>query len=348
MLKLNPEFRSLKIEVRQPIYNRSAYSVTLESFESINFYWLKPKVPLKWDCIFVLPPWLEVWWRELGSIAELHLCAIKENDTIIGVAPLFFKDKEACLMGGSDVCDCLDFVISPGNERNFFNTLLDHLRQKGISLLSLAPLRDDSAVFAHLLGVAEERRYKVSCTSEDVSLEMDLPLTWEEYLGVLNRKQRHEVRRKLRRLGERGRINYRVIEDSKNVWDAMDLFLKFFRESKKDKDIFMTTKRESFFRSLARSMAGSGLLRIGLLELDEKPISATMCFDYNDTVYLYNNGYDPQYSSLSVGLISKILCIKDSIERGRKKFDFLKGAEEYKYRLGGKEIPLHGCRIVLG
>ncbi len=70
-----------------------------------------------------------------------------------------------------------------------------------------------------------------------------------------------------------------------------------------------------------------------------------MCFDYNNTVFLYNNGYDPQYSFLSVGLISKALCIKASIERGRGKFDFLKGAEEYKYRLGGKEVNLYSCQI---
>ena len=332
------------MDMRAP---KSAYRVTSESFENIAVYWQKPQTPLKWDCIFVLPPWLEVWWREFGSVAELYLCAIKKNDTIIGVAPLFFKDKEACLMGSVDVCDCLDFVISPGNERNFFNTLFDHLRQKGINLLSLAPVRSDSSVLAHLFGAAEERRFKVSCTPEDVSLEMDLPHTWEEYLAILNRKQRHEVRRKLRRLGERGRIDYRVIENSKDVQDAMDLFLKFFRESKKDKGIFMTANRESFFRSLACAMARVGLLKIGLLEIDEKPISATMCFDYNDTVYLYNNGYNPQYRELSVGLISKILCIKDSIERGRRKFDFLKGAEKYKYHLGGKEILLQGCQIVL-
>jgi hypothetical protein len=62
-------------------------------------------------------------------------------------------------------------------------------------------------------------------------------------------------------------------------------------------------------------------------------------------VFLYNNGYDPKYSFLSVGLISKVLCIKDSVERGRGKFDFLKRTEEYKHRLGGKEIPFYGCQI---
>ena len=110
---------------------------------------------------------------------------------------------------------------------------------------------------------------------EDVSLELDLHPTWEEYLGILNRKQRHEVRRKLRRLWETGEVNYRIIEDSEAVPDAIDLFLKLFRESNKDKEIFMTANRESFYRSPAKAMAQVR-----------------------------------QYSSLSIGLISEILCIK--------------------------------------
>ena len=181
---------------------------------------------------------------------------------------------------------------------------------------------------------------------EDISLELDLPPTWQEYLRTLTQKQRHEVRRKLRRLWEAGDVNYRMVEDSESALTVhCDLFLRLFRESRQDKAIFLTARMESFFTSLVKAMAQAGLLRLGILELNALPVAAVMCFDYNNTVFLYNNGYDPQYSFLSVGLISKVLCIKDSIERGRGKFDFLKGAEEYKHRLGGKEITLYGCQI---
>jgi hypothetical protein len=48
-----------------------------------------------------------------------------------------------------------------------------------------------------------------------------------------------------------------------------------------------------------------------------------------------------------VGIISKVRCIQDSIEKKKKLFDFLKGNEPYKYYLGGQEIPLYFCRIDL-
>ena len=94
-------------------------------------------------------------------------------------------------------------------------------------------------------------------------------------------------------------------------------------------------------------MTEAGLLKFGILELGKLPVAMTIYFDYHDCVYLYNSGYDPRYSSLSVGLLAKILGIKDSIQRGKKKFDFLKGGEPYKYHLGGREIPLYSCQITI-
>jgi len=161
----------------------------------------------------------------------------------------------------------------------------------------------------------------------------------------LTQKQRHEVNRKLRRLGEAGVVNYRVVEDNDLILDSIDLFLRLFRQSREDKAIFLTNQIESFFRSLIEATARPGLLRFGILELNASPVAVVMYFDYNNSVFLYNNGYDPRHSSLNVGLISKVLCLKDSIERGRSKFDFLKGAEEYKHRLGGKKITLYRCEI---
>ncbi len=323
------------------------HRVTLESFESLISYWLEPRYPLRWDCIFVLPTWLEIWWKEFGAPGDLYLCAVREGGAVIGIAPLLLRDGEAFLIGSDDVCDYLDFVVAPGREHDFFNILLDHLTGKGLRLLNLRPLRPNSTVFTHLVDIARARGYKVSCEEEDVSLELDLPPTWDQYLGMLNQKQRHEVRRKLRRMREAGEVNYRTIEDARDVPDALDIFLELFRKGRAEKVFYMTAQRESFFRSLAKAMAQAKLLRFGILELEALPIAVVMCFDYNSRVYLYNSGYDAQYGSLSVGVISKILSIKESIERGRATFDFLKGAEDYKYRLGGKEIPLHGCQIVL-
>lgn len=322
-----------------------SFVVTEESFNSLHGYWKDSRLDLNWGTIFVLPLFLEVWWQVFGADARLYIRAVRQNGKIIGIAPLMVRDKTARIIGSANVCDYLDFVTGSGTERDFSAALLDNV-EGGIHKLDLVQLRQDSAAMAHLLPAARERKRPVFCHPEDVSLEMDLPSSWDEYLAGLRPKQRHEVERKLRRLSQAGATRYHSL-DAADVDKAMDIFIRLFRDSRTEKDAFMTGQMESFFRLLADSMAKAGLLGLGFLEMDGLPAAAVMYFDYQDCIYLYNSGYDRKYSSLSAGLVCKVLCIRDSIQRGKKRFDFLKGGESYKYQLGGRPVSLYDCEINL-
>jgi CelD/BcsL family acetyltransferase involved in cellulose biosynthesis len=268
---------------------------------------------------------------------------VRYQGKAVGIAPLLVRNDTASFIGSSDICDYLDFVVEPGNEERFFSELLDNLNAEGILRLELVSLRPDSTVLTSLVKIAPRQAWQISCSQEDVSVELALPATWEEYLQLLSSKQRHELKRKLRRLNEEGELNYRYSTDASR--HDVDIFLRLFRDSRQDKAAFLTPQMESFFRAVANAMAEQKLLRLNILELDKKPVAATMCFDYKDTMYLYNSGYEPDYSWLSVGVVSKALCIQDSIERNKKLFDFLKGGEAYKYHLGGHELPLYRCSL---
>ena len=53
------------------------------------------------------------------------------------------------------------------------------------------------------------------------------------------------------------------------------------------------------------------------------------------------------FAALNVGLLSKVLSIRDAIQSGLRTYDFLKGDEAYKRRLGGRPLPLYRCRVEL-
>jgi CelD/BcsL family acetyltransferase involved in cellulose biosynthesis len=322
-----------------------SYTYVPQNFDSLESSWNELRRKLNWDSVFVLPRWLNVWWQAFAAGSELYLFEVRENKNIIGIAPLMAKEGNASFIGSPDVCDYMDFAVASGKERAFFTVVLDKLQKDGIKGLCLDSLRQDSTVMTCLVDMAEGKGYEVFCTRENVSLDLDLPSTWEDYLRTLSPKQRRETGRRFRRLEEEGDINFRVVENAEP--EVLDIFFRLMRVSREDKAAFLTPQMESFFRALAQTMSEARILRFGVLEISAKPVAAVMCFDYNDKVYLYNSGYDPEYGYVSVGLLSKLLSIKDSIERGRNVYDFLKGAEEYKYRLGGKEIPIYGCRIVL-
>ena len=92
---------------------------------------------------------------------------------------------------------------------------------------------------------------------------MDLPSSFEEYLESLSTKQRHEVRRKMRRLTEEGKIEYRFIEKGGELTAAMDTFFKMFVESRQDKAAFLTEQMKSYFRLLVDTMAGYRFIKAG-------------------------------------------------------------------------------------
>jgi CelD/BcsL family acetyltransferase involved in cellulose biosynthesis len=300
---------------------------------------------LFWPHPFVLLVWLKVWWDIFGSGHEPFIHSVQEDGKTIGIAPLMKTTGIVSFLGSTDVCDYQDFVTVPGKEKKFFTALLDELKKQGVRSLNLAHVRPDSAVLNFLAPIAQEKGHSVETTPEDISFEMELPATFDAYLESLTTKQRHEVRRKLRRLTEEGNIAYRFIDKEPELSKALETFFRMFVESRQDKAAFLTDTMRTYFKALTTALADAGLLRLGVLELDGKPVAEILCFEYQGCMYLYNSGYDPQYIGLSAGLLSKVLAIKDSIDKGIKKFDFLKGPEPYKAHLGGKEVALFRCRI---
>ena len=192
---------------------------------------------------------------------------------------------------------------------------------------------------------------------EAVCPRVELPATWDAYLGSLSKHERHEVRRKLRNLEAAGAVAFERTAGSEAVTDR---FLDFMRTSRAEKATFLTLEMEAFFRSIASDFAGdeaeSAGLRtqnselgtsawIGALTLDGRPVAMVMAFEDATTVSLYNTGYDPDYGHLAAGLLSKALAIRDAIERGKNIFDFLRGEEEYKARLGGAPSPVRRMEL---
>jgi CelD/BcsL family acetyltransferase involved in cellulose biosynthesis len=295
----------------------------------------------------MIPPWIEAWLEDFAFGGQVLILKIAEAGRLPGFAPLLVEAGRARLIGSQDVCDYLDFIGAGDSHELFFAALIEHLRHEGIKSLDLCPLRPGSAAFACCSGAAAHLSCDIAFARDDVSYELALPQDWDAYLAGLTVQQRHEVRRKLRRLEEAGPFAYRVVEGTAALDAAMDAFLYLFTESRQDKKDFMTPAMEAFFRSLARSMAACGLLRLGFLDFNGVAAASVMCFDYRDTVYLYNSGFDPRFRHLNAGLLCKVLSIRDSIERGKKVYDFLKGAEPYKQRLGGRPVPLQRLHILL-
>ncbi len=296
---------------------------------------------------FVTPAWLQAWSHCLKGLDDLVLLQVESDLEILGIAPLRVNNGTARLIGSEDVCDYLDFLVTPGHADSFYRGILGYLGSNGVAELILQPVLPSSSVLEHLVPYARSNGCSVEITPNNVCLNMALPTGWQAYLAGLNKKQRHEVRRKFRRFSEAGEISTRNITEPVETLAAMETFFYLFRLSRTDKNNFMVPRRQHFFQVLATNLAKSGMLDLLEISIDAEPAAMVFCFDYGSTTFLYNNGFNPAHRSISPGIVSKVMAIRRSIEEGKEYFNFLNGAERYKYQLGGSEESLFTCRISL-
>jgi CelD/BcsL family acetyltransferase involved in cellulose biosynthesis len=323
------------------------YTMSQEKLENLGKYYLPGKNNLRWLGVFVLPGWLEAWWQVFGVGFEQLVLVVREDDEVIGLAPLKLKDGVASFIGDNSVCDYLDCIVAPGKEDTFSRTLLEYLSSHGVRSLILETLRPESLAGHNVVDEAKRRGNSVTCSHIDVSSEIGLPATWEAYLASLEPKQRRDVERKIRQLNKVAEVRFRLLRDSEVGEDELAVFFQMMTESRRDKSEFLTAEMRSFFKKITAAMSAYGLFRLAFLEVGVARVAAILYFEYHDRIYLYNSGYMPQYAEMNVGLVSKLYCIRQAIEERKRVFDFLKGPEVYKSRLGGHEVRLSRCVIDL-
>jgi CelD/BcsL family acetyltransferase involved in cellulose biosynthesis len=290
---------------------------------------------------FVTPVWQQVWLKHFQGEKKLRILTARDGERLIAVVPLLIDSSTgpaAEFVGHYSICDYLDAVITPGFERATLTTVLRQLRDEGVTKFDLRGLREDSPVLPAVLEVAEGAGFTATKEEEALSPRVALPGSWDDYLGTLSKKDRHEMRRKMRRLDSAGRIEMRIITTADEAAPMLDTLFHLMRISNHHKEEFLDRPgMADFFRDMTAVMADAGMLRLYALLLDEVPVAMVHNLDVGGTLYMYNSGYDPAYSHYAVGLMSKALLIRDAIESGRTQVDFMRGDESYKYDLGGKD-----------
>ena len=312
--------------------------MTRHGFASLSGVWSELLARCPANTLFLTPAWQRLWWERFGGDEDsLMLLLLEDEGRPIGVAPLRREGPTVSFLGDTDLFDYHDFIVVPGTEDAFYRSLVDRLAEEPWEQLYLASLPEGSAALSHIPELARSRGWTCQVEREDTAPGVELPGDWDAFLASLTKKHRHELRRKLRRLQSAEGVKATTLESREAVEGAFDTFLDLMQQSREDKRQFLTPEREDFFRAAARELADAGVLRLWLLEVGGRPVSTTLCFDYDGKRLLYNSGFDPAYSDLSVGLLLKAMCIRDAIDRGLRYFDFLRGDEAYKYHLGGHD-----------
>ncbi len=317
-----------------------------EGFKALQGEWNDLVRRSAFNTVFLTWEWQATWWRSLGK-GDLWLLAWREpSGMLVGLAPLYLNTEDGrrtlSLVGCREVSDYLDLIIAAGREAEVHDAFLTWLAGPDApswDVVDLCNLPETSQTHHRLVEAARRRGYAAETMQEDVCPIIPLPSSWDDYLAGLDKHQRHEVRRKMRRIAEEATPRWYIVGPEHDLRAEMDAFIALHQRSRREKGEFMDETMQRFFHDMAQAMRDAGWLFLTFMEVNGVKAASLLCFDYHNSILVYNSGYDPEaYSSLSPGIVLLARCIQYAIEQGRQAFDFLQGNEVYKYRFGGKDF----------
>lgn len=302
--------------------------------------------------------YLSDWWKTRGggewpASAELSIMVGREGDQVLGIAPFFIADHESqkrlLLLGSVEISDFLDLIVAPENEKAFLASLLkyftDHLVPAGVQAMDLYNLLESSATVSLITQTAQMAGFSVAQTRLQQAPSVSLPGDWDAYLESIDKKQRHEIRRKMRRATE-GEISIEVsyTQESAKVEKDSEAFMALMAQDP-EKEAFLTPAMREQFRLSIRHAFDNGYLQLAFLKVGGKNAAAYLNFDYDNRIWVYNSGIDRSFMEYSPGWVLLGHLLQWANENQRADFDFMRGNEDYKYKFGA--VDRFVCRLTI-
>lgn len=291
--------------------------------------------------------WQTEWAREFAHGHRVEIWRLEDGDeTVVALLALYEAEPGRLeLVGGADVSDYLDLLALGGREEEAWAALLE-ARAAATAAWVLHAVPAASPTVTKLPALARAVGLDVKVAVEERCPVLTLPVSWDAYLDALPSKPRHELLRKMRRL-EREAPEARPWNGATRaeIETRLGDFFDLHRRSRAGKARFMDPGMEGFFRRVVCGLADLGMARLWFLDTSGGPIATFLTIEWDGTVGLYNSGFHPNHAALSPGLMLLTYLIRDAIARDKRRFDFLRGEERYKYDFGPTPEEVHAVRI---
>ena len=296
---------------------------------------------------FLRHEYLTTWWQTLGggewSQGDLFVVIARDGEgRLAGIAPMFFgqnRQGEPALMllGSIEISDYLDVIAKPGDLPQFIEALFDFLDRGDApdwKVLDWYNLLENSPTLEALKAAARRCGWTYAQEKLQHCPYIPLPNDWEAYLASLDKKQRHEIRRKMRRIESNpATVHWYIVTDEDRLETEIDDFLALMAQDE-EKELFLTDVMRSQMREAVHAAFKSGWLQLSFIEVGGKKAAGYLNFDYGNHIWVYNSGLNYEFGELSPGWVLLGYLLRWAIENGRSAYDFMRGDEAYKYRFG--------------
>lgn len=276
---------------------------------------------------FMSYDWHKVWYETLGK--EYSPLVLAHNQSL--VFPFAVKGGRVIFSGGNDTSDYLEMIGISKDSSYVWDEVLLYLAARGLTTLTLSNVPEGPTV-------ALFRSKDARVWQENTTPLLDLPQTFEEYLVNLPRRWRKELKRKMRNFEEQHNDAY--LEEVGSI----DCLISLMKKNEDKRAFFDRPGMENYFRKVHATFPE--MARIRCLSVQGELAASIYYFETPTSYLLYNSGFDKEKYT-SAGLYLKILNIKQAIEQGKQKYNFLQGNERYKYELGAKDFWVYTITLDL-
>jgi len=318
------------------------------------------------DTPFSRYEYLSEWWKTLGggewmgkgregerTSPLLVLVSATENDQLIGIAPLFITEYDGqqalMLVGSIEISDYLDLIVREQDLPRFLSGLFDFLASSSPSSWTAVDwynIPDVSPTRAALQVEFEKRGWTYQAEIYRPTPRIPLTGSFEEYLARIDKKQRHEIRRKMRRAAESElNVRFMIVDKNADIETEINAFFHLMTQDPNKANFLTPLMREQMTVTI-RTAFEQGYLWLAFLEIGGVKVAASLNFDYKNKLWGYNSGVSREHMELSPGWILLAHTIQWCCENNRYEFDFMRGDEEYKYRFGGVNRYVMRERVV--
>ena len=330
---------------------------TIENFKKLAPAWNTLLAESIANLPFLRHEYLLAWWDSLGGgewdAGELAIITAQCGDELVGIAPLFLTTHEDAstllFLGSIEISDFLDFIVREDDLNEFIHGLLYFLNSHATliwSALDLQNLIEDSPSLNLLKTETASRGWDFAQSTLQPAPYVKLPGDFDEYLASIKKKQRHEIRRKMRRAAADEReVTWYIVDDATKLDKNIEACCQLMSQDP-EKQAFLTQLMQSQMKAAIHAAFDAGWLQLAFLEVNGEKAAGYFNFDYGNRIWVYNSGLDMKFRDLSPGWVLLGHLLQWATENGRTGFDFMRGAEPYKYRFGGVDRFVVRAKIV--
>jgi CelD/BcsL family acetyltransferase involved in cellulose biosynthesis len=329
---------------------------TLAGLEALRLEWERLFGQSPRATPFQSPQWLLPWWKHVGR-GELATLAMRCAHTgeLVALAPLYVwsdasSGRRTLFPIGIATSDYLDVLVRPGWEASALRCLgwwlAEHAREW--DKFEFPQLRRDAA----LLAFEPPSGWRHEFTPGEPSPVLALCDVSTGAASAVPSAMARNVRYCRRRAERAGRIDY-ATADAQTVAAFLDALVRLHasRWSERGRTgVLSDTSVLAWHREAVPALQAAGLLRMHALLHAGEFIAVLFCLAdpaqaADRCCYDYLGGFDPRLRALSPGTLLVAYAIDQAVSERATAFDFLRGAEAYKYRWGAVDRPTQVLRL---